>query len=142
MLRAAEHGLYLSACDFFNFGVKMTNDATEHIVVIIDAGGRGLDCRRWTKGEVNKRFMARFWQWAAQECALDTELQCQWRRFANLEECLRWAENKWQRNPILTTKPVATNVLQQRFTATEQDNIKRTTQSNQYKILRMIGTFV
>ena len=42
ILRAALHGLYLSDCHFFNFGVQLTESATEHLVVIIDAGSRGL----------------------------------------------------------------------------------------------------
>ena len=49
ILRAAEHGLYLSDSHFLNFGVKITSDATEHTLVIIDAGSRGLDPVRWTK---------------------------------------------------------------------------------------------
>ena len=41
ILKAALHGLYLSDCHFFNFGVQLTENATEHRVVIIDAGSRG-----------------------------------------------------------------------------------------------------
>ena len=42
ILKAAMHGLYLSDCRFFNFGVQLTENATEHLVVIIDAGSRGI----------------------------------------------------------------------------------------------------
>ena len=42
MLRAARLGLYLSDCHFFNFGVQLSGNATEHRVVIIDAGSRGI----------------------------------------------------------------------------------------------------
>ena len=39
ILRAAEHGLYLSDNHFYNFGVKITSDATEHRVVTEYSGG-------------------------------------------------------------------------------------------------------
>ena len=42
-LLAAQRNLYLSDNHFFNFGVEITDDATEHNVVIIDVGSRGLD---------------------------------------------------------------------------------------------------
>ena len=44
ILKAALHCLLLSDCHFFNFGVELTETATEHRVVIIDAGSRGM-CR-------------------------------------------------------------------------------------------------
>ena len=36
ILDAALHGSCLSDCHFFNFGVRLTETATEHLVVIID----------------------------------------------------------------------------------------------------------
>ena len=42
ILRAAMHGLYLSDCHFYNFDILLTENATEHLVVIIDAGSRGI----------------------------------------------------------------------------------------------------
>ena len=42
MLRAAQLGLYLSDCHFFNFGLRVTEDSREHAVIIIDAGSRGI----------------------------------------------------------------------------------------------------
>ena len=42
MLKAAQLGLYLSDNNFFNFGLLVTEDATEHHVVIIDAGSMGI----------------------------------------------------------------------------------------------------
>ena len=43
LLQAGCKGLYLSDCHFFNFGVTLTDNATEHAVVIIDAGSRGIN---------------------------------------------------------------------------------------------------
>ena len=51
---AAMHGLYLSDCHFYNFGILLTENATEHLVVIIDAGSRGiLRDERWKKSIIN-----------------------------------------------------------------------------------------
>ena len=52
ILKAAMHGLYLSDCRFFNFGVQLTENATEHLVVIIDAGSRGINRgAQWQKSQ-------------------------------------------------------------------------------------------
>ena len=59
---------------FFNFGVKITSVATEHTVVIIDAGSRGLDPDLWTKAQINARIMKRFWQHAEKEGARNIEV--------------------------------------------------------------------
>ena len=142
ILRAAEHGLYLSDNHFFNFGVKITSVATEHTVVIIDAGSRGLDPDLWTKAQINAKIMKRFWQWAEKEGAPNIELESKWRESHCWRECLRWATTKWQCSPVLTTKPISTHDLRHQFSATERDAIEQTIQSNQYKILRMIGSFV
>ena len=42
ILRAALHGLYLSDCHFFNFGVQLNENATELLVVIIDAAAASI----------------------------------------------------------------------------------------------------
>ena len=39
ILGAAQRGFYLSECNFYNFGVLLTDNAEEHHVVIIDADG-------------------------------------------------------------------------------------------------------
>ena len=63
MLRAAQHGFYLSDCHFFNFGVLLSETATEHLVVIIDAGSRGIHPEDlWSKPYINKTVMHKFWK--------------------------------------------------------------------------------
>ena len=47
----------------------------------------------------------------------------------------------WKRSPILTTTSISTHDLRHQFSATERDAIEHINQSNQYKILRMIGSF-
>ena len=85
--------------------------------------------------------MRRFWQWAEKEGAPNIELESKWRESHCWRECLRWATTIWQRSPILTTMPISTRRLRPHFSATERDAIEDISQSNQYKILRMIGSF-
>ena len=125
ILRAAEHGLYLSDNHFYNFGVKITSDATEHTVVIIDAGSRGLDPNLWTKSEINAKIMKRFWQYAEEEGGPKLLLQSKWEETLCWRQCLKWATRKWERSPILTTTLISTHDLQHEFSATERDAIER-----------------
>ena len=131
ILRAAEHGLYLSDNHLCNFGVKITRVATEHTVVIIDAGSRGLELDLWTKAQINARIMRRFWQWAEKEGAQNKELQSKWRRSHCWRECLKWATTRWQRSPLPTTTPISTHDRRHQFSATERDDIAHINQSNQ-----------
>ena len=85
--------------------------------------------------------MKRFWKFAEEESAPNIELESKWRESHCWRECLRWATTKWQRSPILTTAPISTHDLRHQFSATERDAIEHINQSNQYKILRMIGSF-
>ena len=79
ILKAALHGLYLSDCHFFNFGVELTDNATEHRVVIIDAGSRGI-CRddKQKKSWINTAVMHKFWRCCAEESATDNAIKQLW----------------------------------------------------------------
>ena len=55
--------------------MKITSDATEHTVVIIDAGSRGLNRDLWSKNQINTRIMRRIWQWAEKEAGPNIELK-------------------------------------------------------------------
>ena len=90
ILKAAMHGLYLSDCHFFNFGVQLTENATEHLVVIIDAGSRGINRgAQWQKSQVNTIVMHTFWKWCDKESATNYEIQAICRNPENnIEDCL------------------------------------------------------
>ena len=76
MLNAAVHGLYLSDCHFFNFGVQLTENATEHLVVIIDAGSRGIhNDGRWKKSQINSTVMHKFWKACIKMSAMNPQIQ-------------------------------------------------------------------
>ena len=74
LLKAAEHGLYLSDCNWYNLGVQLSDDAEDHTVLIIDAGSRKIDSElQWTKGKINDTIMHKFWKaCAAEEAPCDS----------------------------------------------------------------------
>ena len=90
-------GLQISDTHFFNFGVRYFSDfATEHVVVLIDAGSRGWhpNSPRWSKGEVNRKTMKNFWIHAAKHNALDPDLQELWRQHHDVGSALAAARAK------------------------------------------------
>ena len=64
--RAALCRLQLSDCHYYNLGVRISPSATEHEVVIIDVGSRGIAESVPTKGSVNQS-MSKLWKWSQQE---------------------------------------------------------------------------
>ena len=113
-----------------NCGVKITSVATEHTVVIIDAGSRGLDPDLWTKAQINGKIMKRFWQYVKKEGAPNIESETKWRESHCWRERLRWAKTKWQRSPILTTTPISTHDLRHQSSATEREDIEHIKATN------------
>ena len=110
ILRAAHHGLYLSDCGFYNFGVIVSKDAKEHVVVIIDAGSRKISTHPQLKhSEMNLLFMRKFWVACRRESAVDDNIVHMWQNPQNsYVECLRKATDQWQAFPILTKINVCT----------------------------------
>ena len=90
ILKAALHGLYLSDCHFFSFGVELAETATEHRVVIIDAGSRGI-CRgdKQKKSWINTAVMHKFWRCCAEESAMDIKIKQLWQHSHDIEDCLQ-----------------------------------------------------
>ena len=107
ILRAAQQELYLSDCDFCNFGLRVTEDATEHAVVIIDAGSWGIGFGPpWNKSQVNAKVMRRFWQACDKEAAMNRRIQAMWNNANTLEDCLQTATEAWQYWPFLTKSSI------------------------------------
>ena len=103
MLKAAQLGLYLSDCHFYNFGLRVTQDATEHAVVIIDAGSRGIGRGTpWKKSQVTKTVMKKFWAHCREESATNREIEYIWSKHKTLEPCLQEATDLWETWPYLT----------------------------------------
>ena len=70
MARAALCRLLLSDCHYYNFGLRISPSATEHEVVIIDVGSRGIEESVPTKGSVNQG-MSKLWKWSQQDMQAD-----------------------------------------------------------------------
>ena len=80
LLKAAECGFYITNVSFDDLGVKLTGFATEHTVVIMDAGSNGWhpERPRWGKSQVNKRIMHKFWPLATNHNIDVSRLQAMW----------------------------------------------------------------
>ena len=88
----------------FNFGARFFSDfATDHVVVLIDAGSRGWqpDSPRWSKGEVNRTTMRNFWGHAANRDALDPDLRKLWRQHYGDGSALAVAKARWAKYSML-----------------------------------------
>jgi hypothetical protein len=88
MLKAIQLGLYLSDCHFFHFGVHLSEDTTEHVVVILDAGSRGIQ-EQWAKSEVNTKVMHNFWKACDGVSASFDELRHMWRNSHCIKQHLK-----------------------------------------------------
>ena len=79
-LQSSPAQFYLSDCHFFDFGVQVTENVTEHLVVIIDAGSRGISSDPpWKNSQVNTAVMHKFWTACAKESATNDEIKDMWR---------------------------------------------------------------
>jgi len=119
MLKATKCGLYLSDCALFNFGVKVTDNNREHVVVIIDAGSRGIvhPDERWTKGEINKTIMCKFWSRCKDQVADHTEIKEIWKNSSDFEDALTKLTNLWRTHPLLTFGVANTRSIRQEILA-------------------------
>ena len=145
ILRAALHGLILSDCHFFNFGVLRTENATEHVVVIIDAGSRGIHPDiQWKKSEINTKVMHKFWKACAKESATNAEILNIWQSTynTNTEECLKKATDAWQSYPFLSKNQESICTLQQAMFATASYRRSAAHATSAYKIMELVGRFI
>ena len=142
ILRAAQHGLCLSDCHFFNFGVRLTENATEHFVVIIDAGSRGIHPEaQWNKSKINTTVMHKFWKWCANESATNTDIQLMWRNNLCHKKCFEEATRSWQSLPILTKSQECTCAIWQAMIAEHAFNRSVAQATSAYKIMEIVGRF-
>ena len=142
ILRAALHGLYLSDCHFYNFGVRLTENATEHLVVIIDAGSRDIQSDlQWKKSEINTKVMHKFWKACAEESATNVELQNMWQQAHDMEDCLKKATDAWQSCPFLSKSRASICAMRQAMSATDVYRRSAAQATSAYKIMELVGRF-
>ena len=147
MLRAAELKLYMSDCHFFNFGLRVTEDRTKHVVVIIDAGSRGIsDEPPWSKGKVNNKVMGRFWAHCTKESAMNHAIRTIWHDHNTLKPCLEEALEMWNSWPFLTKSSIYVGWVDRSSYAiweamNHRDACERTTAqaSSAFRIVEIVG---
>jgi len=142
MLRAALHGLYLSDCHFFNFGVRLSENATEHIVVIIDAGSRGIHrSAQWAKSVMNTKVMRKFWK-ACDEASADCdELKDMWRDSGDVKLCWQRATHKWEAWPFLSDTQESSSALWQSMMSKADFRRSTAHSTSTYKLMELVGRF-
>ena len=142
LLHAASRGLYLSDCNWFNFGVTLTDDATEHVVVIIDAGSRGIHPEViWPKSKVNERCMHKFWKVCKKECAPYEEIQKKWQLEDDVESGVLMADEEWLKRSIVTNSAIPINQVRITQLATEQFRVQEAQHTSGYKIMEIVSRF-
>jgi len=142
IVRAAQHGLYLSDCHFYNLGVVVNENATEHLVVIIDAGSRGIHPeQKWKKADVNTRVMRKFWK-ACDNIGVPTEaLKVMWRAVCSIEACVENAKQQWISQPLLTRNQESICGIQQSRRVQNQMHRSEQQDTSAYKIMEMVGRY-
>ena len=112
IVRAAKHGLYLSDNWFFNFGVDVSDNAKDHPVLIIDAGGWGINQEEpWTKGEIKKKVIYKFWKACAKESIDCSELRDMWKNAWTINDICEMATEAWNTRPFLTNIAESSSAL-------------------------------
>ena len=122
----------------------MSENATEHLVVIIDAGSRGIHRgAQWMKSHINTTVMHRFWKACAKESATNVEIQDMWRFFysQNIEECLKAAIEAWQSWPFLTESQESICAIWQAMIAKNSFRRSVAHAKSAYKIMELVGRF-
>ena len=142
ILRAAQHGLHLVDCRFFNFGVRFTKNVTEQFVVIIDVGSRGIFPRvRWNKSQINIAVVQKLWKVCVVQSATNFEIQDMWRYNHCYKEVIENATRKWQSWPLLPESNKSTSGVWQAMIA--KDGFRRSVAqaTSAYEIMEMVGRF-
>ena len=138
LLRAALHGLRLSDCAFFNFGVRCNDSA----VVIIDAGGYGINSnQQWSKGDINRMIMTKFWRQAEKEQAANPQLRQLWQQHHQLQECLDAAEALWAEQPKLQHATESMHDTADLLAAREEREILQNQSTGAGKLVALVGKY-
>ena len=122
--------------------MQLTENATEHLVIIIDAGSRGINLgEQWRKSEVNTTVMHKFWKWCDKESATNDEIKAIWQTENNIEDCLKKTEKLWQQRPFLTLFPQSTCAIRKAMLAKDSQRRSVAQSKSAYKIMKLVGRF-
>ena len=101
-------GMLFFDSHFFNLGIRNTESATEHDVVIIDAGSRGLVFEPPSKSQVGAS-KHKLWKWAEEEIsAPSTDVRQLWHSQHDLDQVMRKLGAKWAKGLVLTVHATKT----------------------------------
>ena len=106
-MKASEVGCFVGDCHFGNFGVQLSNERSNHNVVIIDAGARELETFR-KKSAVTSLVMRKFWKQCDYASVKTPSLLYMWQRHHLVSDCLAEAMSLWDVLPRLTNDKVST----------------------------------
>ena len=139
MARAALCRLLLSDCHYYNFGVRITPSATEHEVVIIDVGSKGIAESVPSKGQVNQS-MHKLWTWSQKElqgCPKTT--RDLWHARETLEDVTKLLDAEWKSLPHLTATKMATTQIDRDIIVKCYRALHEFNRTPQGKLIELIG---
>ena len=140
--RAAQCRIHVSDCHYNNLGVRIASGDTEHEVVIIDAGSRGLLESVPPKAVINK-VMVSLWKWTEKEMqASPISTQSIWRRSdaTTLEDVVPLLDKAWQSRPYLTDPQMRTSHIDNEITNKCFKALREFIGSTQGRIVQLIGS--
>ena len=139
MIRAALKGLLLSDCHFHNFGLSISHGAAEHVVLLLDAGSRGLQQQAHAKAEVN-RGMKQLWDWAAKEIDAPYETpQRIWQEKHSLQEAGPYIRELWAQRPLVTIENTDPWEVDQQVRAVTHNNFRNYLGTTEAKLINLVG---
>ena len=143
LLRAAVGNLYISDCGFQNLGLVVDENATEHSIVVIDAGHNGITTSAWPKSEVNRKVMKRFFKHCEQKGAAIPELQRHWQQCKEVHEPLRRAKSEWERiGATITEQPRQSVAIATAMRQREEQILTIAKDTSVYQIIKAVGQAV
>ena len=142
LLRAAQAGINITDCGFQNFGL-VVNDATEHSIVVIDAGNQAVKSEPWAKSRVNSKIMHKFWTHCEHHGAEIPELQMHWRRCQTVSEALLRAREEWEKSEELISElAIQSNAIAAAITNRQEERLALAKETHAYKIINAVGRAV
>ena len=132
LLRAAEHGLFMSDCRFCNFGLMVTEDSTQHAVVVINLGSTCIAFGDpWAKSETRTRVIKKFWAHSREEKIYN--------KHQRLDACLEEAREWWSFWPYITRNARSSFSLWEEIRDTDVAQRARVNATSAFRIVRIVG---
>ena len=143
LLRAAVGNLYISDCGFQNLGLVVDENATEHSIVVIDAGHNGITTSAWSKSDVNRKVMKKFFKHCERNGAAIPELQRHWQQHGEVHEKLQRAKTEWELiGATITEQPRQSAAIATAMRQREEQILMIAKDTPVYQIIKAVGQAV